>query len=67
MSTTQTLQNIPEFLTVRELADLTGEAECTWRKRVLKRRIAVVRFGRSVRIRRDTFSAYVASNTQEAV
>lgn len=65
--TTQNLPRLPEFMTVRAVSDLTGEAECTWRKRIYKRKIAVVRFGRSVRITAAEFAAYVATHTQEAV
>ncbi|HKS73834.1 MAG TPA: helix-turn-helix domain-containing protein [Terriglobales bacterium] len=39
-----------KLLTIREAAERTNNRESTWRSWVLKRRVLVVKIGRSVRI-----------------
>jgi excisionase family DNA binding protein len=58
------------FLSVRELAQETGESVAVWRKRVFKRLIPFVRLGRNVRVKRQDFenfceSGRVAARQQE--
>jgi len=51
--------NEKQFYTVRDLQDLTGEAEPTWRKRLARREIPFSKFGSNVRIRREDFERWV--------
>ncbi len=44
------MQDGEKYLTVFEAENLTGRRVSTWRRDILQRRIAFVKFGRSVRI-----------------
>jgi excisionase family DNA binding protein len=48
-----------ELLTVGEVADLCNLHEITIRRHISQGRLAVVRMGRRVRVRREDFEAYI--------
>lgn len=50
------------LLTVKQAASILGLQESTVRKWVLSRRLAVVRLGRSVRLRRDEVETLISRN-----
>jgi excisionase family DNA binding protein len=52
-----------EFLTIRDLQQISGEAEPTWRKRLSRRELPFSKFGANVRIRRADFDKWVAART----
>jgi hypothetical protein len=52
-----------EYLSVPTLAAMSDETESAWRKRIFKRQIPIVKFGRNVRVRRQDFEAYAAART----
>jgi excisionase family DNA binding protein len=57
---------MPEFLSVRDLQKLSGEAEPTWRKRLARREIPFTKFGANVRVRREDFEHWVDVRTVRA-
>jgi hypothetical protein len=59
----QTLNVERRFLSVGDLARETGEAISTWRKRICRREIAALKFGRNVRVDSGAFSDWVAQRT----
>jgi excisionase family DNA binding protein len=54
------------FRVDRELEDLTGIKEPTWRAWILRRKIAVVRLGRSVRIPEEEILRLIREGTTPA-
>ena len=51
------------FLTIVELAGETGESVAVWRKRILRREISYTKFGRNVRVSRDTLARFISERT----
>jgi hypothetical protein len=51
------------YLTVTDLATETGESIAVWRKRLYRREIAVLKFGRNVRVDRNSYQAWVNQRT----
>jgi excisionase family DNA binding protein len=56
-----------EYLTIKEVAELTKYTVGTLRKFVLKRRIAFHKWGRALRFRRDEIELWMQSGAKEAV
>jgi excisionase family DNA binding protein len=56
-----------EYLTIKEVAELTKYTVGTLRKFVLKRRIAFHKWGRALRFRRDEIELWMKSGAKEAV
>jgi excisionase family DNA binding protein len=60
-------EGMDEYLTIREVAELTKYTVGTLRKFVLKRRIAFHKWGRALRFRRDEIELWMQSGAKEAV
>jgi excisionase family DNA binding protein len=58
---------IEKCYTVFEAEDLTGRKASTWRSDILKKKIAVVRIGRSVRIPESEIKRLLAEGYSPAV
>ena len=56
-----------KLLTVFQAEELTGRKVSTWRRDISQRRVAVVRFGRSVRIPRSEIERLVRAGYSPAV
>jgi len=52
-----------KLLTIREAAERTNNRESTWRSWVLKRRVLIVKIGRSVRIPETEIERLVKEGT----
>ena len=48
------------MLSIRQLAAESNESVAVWRKRIQRRQIAFVRFGRNVRVPREAYADFVA-------
>jgi excisionase family DNA binding protein len=55
-----------QYLSVAVVAEQTGLSEAFWRKAILHRRIAYVKLGRRVMIRRGDLDAWVAARVVRA-
>jgi hypothetical protein len=47
-----------EYLSIPELAAASNESESVWRKRIFFRRIAYVKLGKNVRVKREVFERW---------
>lgn len=52
-----------KLLTIREAAERTNNRESTWRAWVLKRRVVVIKIGRSVRIPESEIERMIKEGT----
>ena len=66
-SAPQTTATQDSLLTVKDLAKLSAESIATWRRRILSREIAVIKFDGNVRVRRSDFDAFVEARLRPAV
>jgi excisionase family DNA binding protein len=55
------------FYNVEELAKITSETPAAWRKRIFKKQIGYVKFGKNVRVSRAEFERWVEAGTVAAV
>jgi excisionase family DNA binding protein len=60
-------RNMDEYLTIKEVAELTKYTVGTLRKFVLKRRIAFYKWGRCLRFRRSEIELWMQSGATEVV
>ena len=60
------MRNGEKYLSVFDAERLTGRKVSTWRRDILEKRIAFVKFGRSVRIPLSEIQRMVADGWQEA-
>lgn len=60
------MENLKEFLSVKDLMALSCESENTWRARLGRRELPFVKFGVNTRIRRSDFEAWVEARTIKA-
>jgi len=61
------MRNGEKYVTVFEAEDLTGRKVSTWRRDILQKRVAIVKFGRSVRIPLSEIHRMVADGWVDAV
>ena len=52
-----------EFLSVKDLQELSGESESIWRKRLAKGYIPYLKLGENVRIKRSDLERWLESRT----
>jgi len=60
------MKNGDKYLTVFEAEELTGRKVSTWRRDILEKRVAFVKFGRSVRIPLSEIQRMVRDGWHEA-
>jgi excisionase family DNA binding protein len=56
-----------QYLSIKEVAEITGIKQVTWRKWIAAQRIAHVRLGRAIRIPRAALEKLITQNTVTAV
>jgi excisionase family DNA binding protein len=57
----RSFENLPEFLSVPQAAEVTNMSIGFWWKQVRQRRILHVKIGSAVRIRKSTFAEWLAA------
>ena len=55
------LQNLPEYLSVTQVADVTGMSQAYWWKQLRQRAIPYTKLGSAVRIRKSVLTEWLAT------
>ena len=54
------------FLNIADLARKSNESEAVWRKRIFRKEIPYVKFGRNVRVSRESLAEFISNSTVPA-
>lgn len=58
---------VPKFLSIAEVAEITGLSEMFWRQQVMKRKIGYAKFGRRTVIARTELDQWIDERVVKAV